>query len=222
MSSDLKRWGLVVGVAAGACLLGLVTASTRAADGGKLKGKRVAILVAEGFEQSEMNKPRTALMEAGAKTTLIAPHSGTVRAWKNKDWGDKFFVDLTLDKAKAENFDALLIPGGVMSPDKLRTMPDAVRFVKSFVESGKPVAAICHGPWMLVQAGVVRGREVTSWPSLKTDIENAGGKWVDREVAVDHGLVTSRKPDDIPAFNRKMIEEFAEGKHAKPAEKSRR
>ena len=177
-----------------------------------LKGKRVAILVTNGFEQVEMTKPRKALDEAGAETVLIAPARGEVQGWNHFDKGDKFAVDVSLDDAVANNnYDALLLPGGVANPDQLRMIPEAVEFVRGFFVDGKPVAAICHGPWMLVEAGVVRGRTVTSWPSLKVDLRNAGANWVDQEVITDHGLVTSRKPADIPAFNEKMIEEFAMG-----------
>ena len=178
-----------------------------------VQGKRVAILATDGVEQSELQEPRKALDESGAKTTLISPKSGTIKAWQHDHWGDQIPVDLSLDGASADDFDALMLPGGVMNPDRLRMDERAVRFVRSFFEAGKPVAAICHGPWLLVEAGVVQGKTMTSWPSLKTDIRNAGGDWVDREVVTDEGLVTSRKPDDIPAFNRKMIEEFAEGVH---------
>lgn len=177
-----------------------------------LKGKRVAILVTDGFEQSEMTEPRKALDAAGARTVLVSPHKGEVKGWKDKNWGDKFPVDLVLDEAKPDEFDALVLPGGVSNPDQLRMNPKAVQFVKAFVTAGKPVAAICHGPWTLVEADAVRGKKLTSWPSLKTDIKNAGGTWEDSEVIVDQGLVTSRKPDDIPAFNSKMIAEFAKGK----------
>ncbi len=178
-------------------------------DSQSLKGKRVAILVTDGFEQSELVQPRKALDEAGAKTTLVSPQAGQVRGWRNTDWGDRFNVDVVLDEAKLDQFDALVLPGGVFNPDKLRTLPKAVAFVRGFIDASKPVAAICHGPWTLVEADAVRGRRLTSWPSLKTDIKNAGGTWEDAEVVVDKGLVTSRKPDDIPAFNRRMIEEFA-------------
>jgi protease I len=180
---------------------------------GKLNGKRVAILATDGVEQVELTEPRKALDEAGARTTLISPKAGAIKAWQHDHWGDELRVDLPLDQADASNFDALLLPGGVMNPDRLRTHRNAVEFVQRFVSSGKPVAAICHGPWLLVEANAVRGRTVTSWPSLQTDIRNAGGDWVDREVATDEGIVTSRKPDDIPAFNKKMLEEFAEGAH---------
>jgi len=179
----------------------------------RLGGKRVAILVENGFEQVELTEPRRALDEAGAQTQIVSPVEGQVKGWKHSEWGDSFPVDLPLQNARPEQFDALLLPGGVMNPDKLRMNPQAVQFVKAFFDARKPVAAICHGPWTLVEADVVRGRTVTSWPSLKTDIRNAGGQWVDQEVVTDNGLVTSRKPDDIPAFNRKMIEEFAEGVH---------
>lgn len=180
----------------------------------QLLEKRVAILATTGFEQVELLEPRKALDDAGAETEVIAPTSrGKIRAWNHTDWGTEVSVDIPLDKADPGNYDALMLPGGVINPDKLRMIPDAVRFVRAFFDAKKPVAAICHGPWMLVEAGVVRGRRLTSWPSLKTDIRNAGGDWLDQEVIVDNGLVTSRMPDDIPAFNRKMIEEFAEGIH---------
>jgi len=179
----------------------------------ELKGKRVAILVANGFEQSELLEPKKALEQAGAETEVISPEQGKVKGWNHTDWGEEVPVDRPLDAASSGDYDALLLPGGVMNPDHLRMNPRAVQFVKSFFTEKKPVAAICHGPWTLIEADVVRGRTTTSWPSLQTDIENAGGTWVDREVVVDNGLVTSRKPADIPAFNRKMIEEFAEGIH---------
>lgn len=183
----------------------------------ELTGKTIAILVADGFEQSELAEPKRALEGAGARTEIVSPAKGEVRGWKNKDWGDPFPVEVALDNADVNSYDGLLLPGGVMNPDHLRTNRRAVDFVKSFFDAGKPVAAICHGPWTLVEAGVLGGRTVTSWPSLQTDIRNAGGNWVDREVVNDNGLVTSRKPADIPAFNRKMIEEFGEGRHGKKA-----
>jgi protease I len=189
---------------------------------GKLKGKRVAILATDGVEQVELTEPRKALDAAGAKTTLVSPKSGKIKAWQHDHWGDELDVDLALDGANPDDFDALMLPGGVMNPDHLRMDKHAVEFVKQIFQAGKPVAAICHGPWLLVEAGVVRNRTVTSWPSLQTDIRNAGGDWVDREVATDMGLVTSRKPDDIPAFNRKMVEEFAEGVHQREASTSAR
>ena len=182
-------------------------------DNTSLKGKRVAILVAEGFEQVELTDPRKALDDAGAETRIVSPAKGEVQGWKHFDKADRFPVDVPLANAEAREFDALLLPGGVANPDQLRIIPEAVAFVRQFFEAGKPVAAICHGLWPLIDAGVVRGRKVTSWPSLRTDLQNAGANWVDQEVVTDNGLVTSRKPDDIPAFNRKMIEEFAEGVH---------
>ena len=178
-----------------------------------LNGKRVAILATDGVEQVELTDPRKALNEAGAKTELVSPKRDKIKGWQHDHWGDELKVDVPLEQARPDNYDALLLPGGVMNPDFLRQDQKAVQFVKSFFQAGKPVAAICHGPWMLVEADVVRGRTVTSWPSLKTDLRNAGADWVDREVVTDLGLVTSRKPDDIPAFNEKIIEEFAEGVH---------
>jgi protease I len=183
----------------------------------QLNGKRVAILVADGFEQIEMTEPRKALDAAGARTEIVSPAPGKVKGWNHTEWGDEFPVDVALDRANPADYDALLLPGGVLNPDQLRTMPEAVQFARSFIDAGKPVASICHGPWLLVEAGVVRGRTMTSYESIKTDIKNAGANWVDQEVVTDHGLVTSRKPDDIPAFNRKMIEEFAEGRHERQA-----
>jgi protease I len=180
---------------------------------GRLDGKRIAILIENGFEQVEMTEPRKALDQAGARTEIVSPVQGQVNGWNMTDWGDKFPVDVPLQNADPNNYDALLLPGGVMNPDKLRVNPKAMDFVRAFYDAGKPIAAICHGPWSLVEISMVQGRTLTSWPSLQTDIRNAGGNWVDREVVVDNGLVTSRKPDDIPAFNQKMIEEFAEGQH---------
>ena len=179
----------------------------------KLDGKKVAILVTDGFEQVEMTKPREALDEAGAETKIVSLKPGKIQGMHHADKGDKFDVDLTLDEARPEEFDALLIPGGLMNPDALRSNDEALEFTRHFFREGKPVAAICHGPWVLIDAGVVRGRVLTSWPAIKTDVKNAGGKWVNEEVVVDNGLVTSRKPDDIPTFNEKMIEEFCEGRH---------
>jgi deglycase len=179
-----------------------------------LTGKKIAILVDQGFEQVELIKPRRALDKAGAQTMVVSPQDGEVRGWNFKKWGKTVAVDVPLDSADPSEFDALLLPGGVMNPDKLRTNAKAVEFVKHFIDSGKPVAAICHAPWTLIEAGGVQGRTITSWPSLKTDLRNAGGNWVDEEVVTDRGLVTSRMPDDIPAFNKKMIEEFFEGAHA--------
>lgn len=181
----------------------------------QLDGMRVAILVAEGFEQVELLEPRKALEESGAETFIVSPAKGEVQGWKHFDKGEKVKVDVPLDEADASTFDALMLPGGVANPDQLRTQPRALQFVHEFFEAGKPVAVICHGPWTLIEAGVVRGRTITSWPSLKTDLRNAGANWVDQEVVVDKGLVSSRKPQDIPAFIRKMIEEFAEGRHTR-------
>jgi protease I len=178
-----------------------------------LSGKKVAILATDGFEQSELLEPRKALEEAGATTQVVSPSGPKIRGWNEKDWGQEVPVDVPLDAAKASDYDALLLPGGVMNPDKLRMNEKALAFAREIVDAGKPVAAICHGPWTLVEIGFVKGRTLTSWPSLKTDIRNAGGNWVNHEVVADHGLVTSRKPADLPAFNRKMIEEFAEGRH---------
>jgi protease I len=179
-----------------------------------LNGKKVAILVTDGFEQVELTEPKKALEEAGAQTEVICPGAKTiVKGWNHTDWGDEFKVDRPLEQARGDDYDALLLPGGVLNPDKLRRRPEVQEFVRNFASAGKPIAAICHGPWTLIDAGVVRGRMVTSYESIQTDLKNAGAEWVDREVVVDNGLVTSRKPDDIPAFNRKMIEEFAEGPH---------
>ena len=186
----------------------------------QLNGKRVAILVANGFEQVELTGPKEALEDAGAETEIVSPVEKKVRGWEGDDldWGSKFKVDVPLEEASARNYDALLLPGGVMNPDKLRLEPKAIEFIRQFVNSGKPIGAICHGPWTLIDAGAVRGRRMTSYPSIKTDLMNAGATWVDEEVVVDNGIVTSRKPSDIPAFNRKLIEEITEGVH--PREQS--
>jgi protease I len=178
---------------------------------------KIAILVADGFELPELVEPRKALDEAGAETLIVSPMKGQVQGWNHFDKADKFAVDMPLEKADAEFFDALLLPGGVANPDQLRVLPKAVAFVRAFFDTGKPVATICHGPWTLVEADVLSGRTITSWPSIKTDLKNAGARWVDREVVVDDGLVSSRKPDDIPAFNRKMIEEFARSRNVRSA-----
>jgi protease I len=175
-----------------------------------LEGKKVAILVADGFEQVELLEPKKALEEAGAKTEVVSPAKGRVKGWNLTEWGKEVPVDIELDSAKPENYDALLLPGGVMNPDHLRMNPKAVEFVQTFAQSDKPIASICHGPWTLIEAGGVRGKTMTSWPSLKTDLRNAGANWVDQESVRDGHLVTSRKPDDIPAFNREMIQLFAE------------
>jgi protease I len=186
-----------------------------------LIGKRVAILVTDGFEQDELVKPKQALDDAGAATEIVSPKFDKVKGWKYKNWGDEVPVDQQVAKANPDDYDALLLPGGQMNPDSLRIDKDAVRFVHGFIEGGKPVAAICHGPVLLIEAGVVAGRRVTSFPSIKTDLQNAGAIWVDEEVVTDQGLVTSRKPDDIPAFNKKMIEEFEEGVHKERVSHSR-
>ncbi|HLS85514.1 MAG TPA: type 1 glutamine amidotransferase domain-containing protein [Burkholderiales bacterium] len=178
-----------------------------------LNGKKVAILVAEGFEQSEMVEPKKALESAGAETYIVSPQPGEVQGWSHFDKADRFHVDVPVDEARADDYDALLLPGGVANPDQLRTNPKAVQFTKAFFDAGKPVGVICHGPWTLIEAGVVKGRPLTSWPSLKTDLTNAGAKWVDQEVVVDRGLVSSRKPADLPAFCRKLVEEIGEGVH---------
>jgi protease I len=175
----------------------------------RLNGKRVAILVAEGFEQAEMVEPRKALREEGAETLIVSPAGDEVQGWKHFDKADRFQVDVPLEEADAKDFDALLLPGGVANPDQLRTQPKAIEFVRHFIEQGKPVGVICHGPWTLIEAGVVRGRRMTSWPSLRTDLQNAGAEWVDEEMVMDRGLVSSRKPDDIPAFNEGIIAAFA-------------
>jgi len=184
-----------------------------AANSRSLSGKRVAILATDGVEQVELTEPRKALDDAGASTKVVSPKSGSIKGWNHTDWGEQIPVDVTLDSTSPDDFDALLLPGGVMNPDHLRMNRNAVNFVRAFFEAGKTVAAICHGPWLLVEADVASERNVTSWPSLQTDLRNAGANWTDRQVVTDHGLVTSRKPDDIPAFNKKMIEEFAEGMH---------
>ena len=180
----------------------------------ELKGKRVAMLVADGFEQIELTGPKQALEEAGARVLIVSPQEGEVQGWHHAEKGDKFPVDLSLSDAKADDFDALVLPGGVMNPDTLRRNEWALQFVRAFFESGKPLAAICHGPWTLIDAGIVPGRRMTSYHSIQSDLKNAGAQWVDEPVVVDHGLITSRQPDDIPAFNSKLIEEIAEGVHA--------
>jgi len=183
----------------------------------KLNGKRVAFLATDGVEQVELTEPWKATKDAGATVELVSLKPGEIQGMNHMDKGDRFPVDRTVEEVRAEDYDALVIPGGVANPDRMRTDPRAVGFVRAFFQSAKPVAVICHGPWMLVEADVVRGRTVTSWPSLQTDIRNAGGQWVDEEVHVDHGLVTSRKPDDLPAFCAKTVEEIAEGTHPEQA-----
>jgi protease I len=174
-----------------------------------LKGVKVAILVTDGFEQVELTEPRKALDDAGADTSVMSPKRDVVRGWNFTDWGDNFAVDVPLDQARPEDFDALLLPGGVINPDRLRIEPKAVEFVKSFFSADKPVAAICHGPWTVIEAQAARGKRIAAWPSLKTDLTNAGAQWIDEEVVVDGKLVSSRRPDDIPAFNREMINVFS-------------
>jgi protease I len=180
----------------------------------KLNGKKIAILATDGVEQVELTEPRQALEDAGAQTELVSLDDGEIQAFNHLDHGDKLKVDRTVSGASADDYDGLLIPGGVANGDFLRADEDAVRFTADFARAHKPIASICHGPWVLVEAGIVKGRTITSWPSLQTDVRNAGGTWVDEEVHVDQGLVTSRKPDDIPAFSAKAIEEFREGPHA--------
>jgi protease I len=180
----------------------------------KLQGKRVAFLATDMVEQVELTEPWKAVEEAGGTPELVSLEEGEIQGFNHYDKADTFKVDKTVEEASADDYDALVIPGGVGNPDTMRGDENAVQFVRDFFEQQKPVGVICHGPWMLVEAGVVRGRKVTSWPTLQTDIRNAGGEWVDEEVVVDQGLVTSRKPDDLPAFNAKIVEEFCEGKHA--------
>ena len=179
----------------------------------RLRGVRVAILATDGFEQAELMEPRRALDAAGADTAVISPKQGKVRGWKMKEWGEEVEVDQALDAADPKNYDALLLPGGVINADALRMQPKAVKFVKAFFDDDKPVGVICHAPWALIESGVVRGHRMTSWPSLKTDLTNAGAQWVDEEVVVDGKLVTSRKPDDIPAFNREITRLFSAAAH---------
>jgi len=180
----------------------------------KLSNKKVAILVADGFEEVEFTKPLEALKNAGATVEVVSLKNGKVKAWAEKEWGGEYPVDLTATEANAKDYDALVLPGGVMNPDLLRQNQDAVNFVAGFFDDSKPIAAICHGPWTLIETGELKGRKVTSYPSLKTDLINAGAEWVDEEVVVDNGLVTSRTPKDLPAFCRKMVEEIGEGVHA--------
>jgi protease I len=177
-----------------------------------MEGQRIAILATDGFEQAELTEPAKALRQSGAQVDIISLKSGDIQGMQHKEKGDKIRVDRTLDEAKAGDYAGLVLPGGVANPDELRTDQRAVRFVRAFVDAKKPIAAICHGPWTLIEADAVRGKTVTSWPSLKTDLKNAGADWVDREVVADHGLITSRKPDDLAAFCAKMLEEFSEAR----------
>jgi protease I len=184
-----------------------------------LQGKKIAFAVAnEGVEQVELTRPWEAVREAGGEPELIAPEEGTVQAFNHLDKGDRFDVDRSFEEAEESDYDGLVLPGGVANPDQLRTVPEAVSFIRSFFEAGKPVGVICHGPWTLVEADVLKGRTITSWPSLQTDIRNAGGNWIDDELHVDAGLVSSRKPDDLDAFCPKIVEEFAEGVHSEQRE----
>ena len=186
----------------------------------ELQGKKIAFLAADGVEQVELTEPWKAVEEAGGEPVLLSLEAGEIQAFNHLDHGDTFDVDEPVSNADPTDFDGLVLPGGVANPDFLRGDEDAVGFVRRFFEQGKPVGVICHGPWTLVEAGVVKGRKITSWPTLKTDIVNAGGNWVDEEVVVDAGLVSSRKPDDLPAFCAKIVEEFGEGEHAEQAEKT--
>jgi protease I len=178
-----------------------------------IKGQKIAILATDGFEYSELAVPRKELMSLGAEVEIVSPKEGKIQGWKHHEKADALQVDRRLQDAKPEEYAALVLPGGVINPDALRLEPAAINFVRAFLEAKKPIAAICHGPWTLINADGVRGRKMTSWPSLKVDLENAGAHWVDEPVVVDHGLVTSRKPDDLPAFCKKMVEEFREGRH---------
>jgi protease I len=182
-----------------------------------LQGLKVAILATDGFEQVELTEPRKALEAAGAQTRIVSPKDKEIRGWNFTDWGQRVAVDEKLGDSRPQDYEALLLPGGVMNPDRLRMDPKAVAFVKAFFDAGKPVAAICHGPWTILEAGAARGRRMTSWPSLKTDLKNAGADWVDEEAVRDGNLVTSRKPDDIPAFNREMLRLFAEARSRRQA-----
>ena len=179
----------------------------------KLESKKVAVLATDGFEQAELEKPVAALKEAGAHVDIVSLKSGKIKGWNKKDWGEEIAVDKTVDSVSSDDYDAIVLPGGVMNPDKLRRDKDAVKFVNGFIDDKKPIAAICHAPWTLIETGKLKGRTLTSYASLKTDLMNAGANWVDKEVVVDNGLVTSRDPNDLPTFCKKMVEEIAEGKH---------
>jgi protease I len=186
----------------------------------ELRGKKIAFIATEGVEQVELTEPWKAVETAGGQPELISIEDGEFRAWNHFDKSDSFKPDRTAEEARPDDYDGLMLPGGVANPDQLRMDENVVNFIREFAASGKPIAVICHGPWTLIEAGVVKGRKLTSWPSLQTDLRNAGASWVDEQVVVDDGLVSSRKPDDLPAFNEKMIEEFAEGPHQKSAEKA--
>jgi protease I len=210
MAENFERWGN--GTQAGR--LGAHPPQQEAQmPGQNLEGKKVAVLATDGFEQVELEQPVAALREAGAQVEVVAPKGGDIQGFKHFDKGDTVHVDRELAQANPEDYDAIVLPGGVINPDQLRLEPRAIDFIRSFVDADKPIAAICHGPWTLINAEAVEGRRMTSWPSLQVDLRNAGAEWVDEEVVVDNGLVTSRKPDDLPAFCAKMIEEFAEGRH---------
>jgi protease I len=183
----------------------------------KLQGKKIAIVATDGFEQVELTEPKKALEAAGATVHVISPKPGQIKGWKSTNWGETTKVDRTLDEAKPAEYDGLVLPGGQMNPDKLRIEPKAVAFVTEFFNSGKPIGAICHGPWMLVEAGVLKNKTLTSWPSIRTDIRNAGGHWVDEDVVTDKSLTTSRRPDDLPVFNERLIREFS---HGTPSQRS--
>ena len=183
----------------------------------ELKGRRVAVLAANGFEQVELTEPMKALKAAGADAQIVAPKAGEIQGWNHHDKGDRFKVDRALDQARADDYDALVLPGGVINPDALRLEPKAIAFIAAFVQARKPIAAICHGPWTLIDAGGAKGKRMTSWPSLRTDLKNAGANWVDEEVVVDGALVTSRKPDDLPAFCRELVRLFAQARQPQPA-----
>lgn len=180
---------------------------------GRLSGRRVAILATDGFEHSELLEPKKALEEAGAQVDIVSLKKGDIRSWNNNDWGKAIPVDVTVDQAQGDDYIGLVLPGGVLNPDQLRMDEKAMEFVSEFANNGKPIAAICHGLWSLIETNALEDRTVTSWPSLKTDLINAGARWIDHEVVVDRGLVTSRKPEDLPVFNQRMIEEFLEGRH---------
>jgi protease I len=187
----------------------------------ELQGKKIAFIATEGVEEVELTEPWKAVEQAGGQPELISIEEGEVQAWQHFDKGGSFKVDKTIEEAQPSDYDGLVLPGGVANPDQLRTDENVVSFIRDFAASGKPIGVICHGPWTLIEAGVLEGRKITSWPSLQTDLRNAGASWVDEEVVVDQGLVSSRSPDDLPAFNAKIVEEFAEGRHAESAEKTR-